>query len=285
MNNKNKNSIDQLFSEKLQNHSVKPRDLVWENLDKQLGKKKGGASRKYWALGALLLLSILGTGGVFFGNFSEQENQVKEQKTQIPILLEVQKTETNESSTKSAKLKNNTQVVIVHKKEENKIEKNTSAIQTTTIHTTKKKAINLSTKKENKTIKKQAVATPQTPVKKEEVVTDETSEIQNSEELEEASEEEIQKIAKNDESEAENALETNTEKQETKKAGVRVTIRLGTQAGGRDEEREEIEAEVHDAVDAEEVEHDQQDCADDFGRRTAVCCVVREEVQRAVILK
>jgi hypothetical protein len=243
MNNKNKNSIDQLFSEKLQNHSVKPRDLVWENLDKQLGKKKGGASRKYWALGALLLLSILGTGGVFFGNFSEQENQVKEQKTQIPILLEVQKTETNESSTKSAKLKNNTQVVIVHKKEENKIEKNTSAIQTTTIHTTKKKAINLSTKKENKTIKKQAVATPQTPVKKEEVVTDETSEIQNSEELEEASEEEIQKIAKNDESEAENALETNTEKQETKKAGVRVTIRLGTQAGGRDEEREEIEAE------------------------------------------
>jgi len=48
---------------------------------------------------------------------------------------------------------------------------------------------------------------------------------------------------------------------------------------------EEIEAEVHDAVDAEEVEHDQQDCADDFGRRTAVCCVVREEVQRAVILE
>ena len=49
--------------------------------------------------------------------------------------------------------------------------------------------------------------------------------------------------AENDEEEETIVLTTKTEKQETKKAGVHVTIRLGTQAGGRDEEREEIEAE------------------------------------------
>ena len=242
MNNKNKNSIDQFFSEKLQNHSVKPRDLVWENLDKQLGKKKGKTSRKYWALGALFSVFILGAGGIFFINPSEAENQVREQKTETVILSEVQKTSKNNELIASSKTKENIEAIIVHKKEENKIQKNHSAIQTT-IHTTKNKTINLSTKKENKTSKKQAVATLQTPVKKEEVVTGETTEIPNSEELEDVNKEEIQKTAKNDESEAENALETNTEKQETKKAGVHVTIRLGTQAGGRDEEREEIEAE------------------------------------------
>lgn len=247
MNNKNKNSIDDLFSEKLQNHSVKPRDLVWENLDKALDKKKGKSYGKYWFLGTVLFALTLGGGTVFFWNSIEQENQVIGQNPKIEIQQEKQKIIDNLNS-------KNKQKIVINKKEN---QKQNPAITTNKIYNTSKKAINLSTKEENKTIQ---TALNQENTKKEEK--EEVATFQNSQTAEKASTEqqdiETQNKIQNldslqtlenlegdieKEEEITATVETEVEKQETKKAGVHLKIRLGTQAGGRDEEREEIEAE------------------------------------------
>lgn len=238
MNNKNKNSIDQLFSEKLQNHKVKPRDVVWENLDRELSKKNGKTYGKYWALMSLFFVMLLGSGTMFFWDATEQEKVVVEQEIKTNSLLGVQEIENNSELEKTIKL-------VIIDKQETKIQKNHSAITTNKVHKTKIKAINLSTKgvkptlnkntSERTTKNKEEVATLQNSNTAEKSITNEDNiEIQNSEK---------QEILEGNIEKEEETTVILEEKQETKKAGVHLKIRLGTQAGGRDEEREEIEAE------------------------------------------
>lgn len=257
MNNKNKNSIDQLFSEKLQNHTAKPRDLVWENLDKALAKKNGKSYTQYWALAAFLVFALGGTS-LFFWNSSEEENLVIEQRVEKEMPLEVQKPKSNSEE------KNTVEAIIIDEKEDDEIQQQNLVIAESAIQKKIKKMNPLSAKKEENKVKtslnqeKKTIST----TKKEEVATlqesktagkvsangenadVQVSEISEKEEQTSTQKENLESVEVEVEVEQkEEVAVVLEEKQETKKAGVHLTIRLGTQAGGRDEGREELEAE------------------------------------------